>query len=118
MWARWCEILIGVWLVSSYWLFRASWTPPSWPLYANEFAASLIVTFALASYWHPLRHAHLGNVAIAMALVAVGWLDETFPASASDQNRILTGLALMMFAVVPNHATKPPEEWRRVIDKH
>ena len=117
MWARWCELLIGVWLAFSRWLFRASWVP-SWPSFADELAAGLVILFALASYWRPLRHAHLGSVGIAIWLVAIGWLDETFPASASDQNRILTGLVLMMIAIVPNNASKPPEEWQRVLDEH
>jgi hypothetical protein len=86
----------------------------AWQLWANDLAAGLAtVVLALASYWRPMRHAHLVIFLIAGWLVVFGRFYVSPPLPPALQNDILVGLCLMLFAIVPNNASKPPESWQR-----
>jgi hypothetical protein len=111
MWARWTEVVIALWLALSPWVFRGSWISP-WPPYADEMAVAVVLIGALASFRHPTRHAHLLSVVVAIWLILFGWIRGDYPADPASQNRVLTGIVLLMFAILPNHATQPPYAWR------
>lgn len=113
MWARDLEIALACWLALSPFVFRHD--PQSWTLFANDFAcAAWIVTFALLSYVHRLRKAHLLQLVAAFWLVGWGWAQTRahgeMPAS---QNHIVVGMLLAMLAIIPSRASLPPERWRR-----
>lgn len=110
MWARVVEFMLGCWLAVSPFIFAHP--SGSSMLWATDWiAACLVIAFALLSYWHPLRHAHLLTAIVACGLVAIGRFSTPVPLSPGLQNEIVVGLLLLMFAVVPNHASRPPEAW-------
>lgn len=109
MWARVVECMLAAWLAMSPFIFRhpdgetALWL-------TDWLAALLMCVFALSSYWLPLNRIHLANVLVACALIGFGrfYGDEV---TAAHQNQILVGLLLLMFALVPNQAADPPQNW-------
>src|SRR5688572_25128019 len=110
MWARVVEFMLGCWLAISPFIFRhpaddlALWV-------TDWIAAGLVILFALLSYWPPLKHIHLVTAAVALALVAVGRLLAWEDPPPGAQNQIVVGLLLLMFALVPSHASRPPDAW-------
>ncbi|QDU59516.1 hypothetical protein Pan216_03450 [Planctomycetes bacterium Pan216] len=110
MWARVVEAMLGCWLAMSPFLFERVESVPSLTLV--EFGSALaVILLALGSYWGPTRHAHLGLVVVGAALVAYGRFSHPYPLPAALQSAIMIGLLLMMCAIVPNHASRPPEHW-------
>jgi hypothetical protein len=114
MWARVVETMLACWLAISPLIFRgAEASAYLWSI--DLAAAALIAVLALSSYWPPARHAHLGIILVALGLIAAGMLS-AYPPTPPDQNHILTGLVLLLFAIVPNNATQPPDAWRTFDD--
>ncbi len=110
MWARDVEVMLGVWLIISPFVFVHS--DEATLLWASDFAAGgLVATFAALSYWRPTRHAHLLTLLVALWLVAFGRFGAASPLPPGMQNEIVIGLLLMMFAIIPNYATQPPDVW-------
>jgi hypothetical protein len=115
MWARVVEFMLGCWLAVSPFIFRHA--AENTTLWATDWiAACLVITFALLSYWPPLKRIHLLTAVVALALVAIGRLAAWEPPPGS-QNQIIVGLLLLMFALVPSHATQPPEAWRTQLER-
>jgi hypothetical protein len=56
---------------------------------------------------------HFFTALLALWLIGVGYLAASRPGPPGAQNEIITGLLLLMFAVIPNEADLPPEPWRR-----
>lgn len=109
MWGRVVEIMTAVWLAVSPFVFRVQ---PSTNLIAvHSVAALLICIFAGLSYWPRTKYAHLSTLLVAIALMVWGRL-AVVPPEPVHQNCIVVGLFLLMIAVVPNHASRPPEAWR------
>ncbi len=109
MWARVVEVMLGCWLAISPFVFHHS-RDDALLWYADWTAATLVTVLALLSYWRPTRWAHLLTIAVALAMVAAGWLQDR-PAPPGWQNHIVTGLILLMTAIIPNHAASPPRGW-------
>lgn len=110
MWGRWCEILCGVWLIASPWVFRPENQIDA--TMANDVASgAVIILLALLSWVPSLRQAHLANIAVALWLMGFGYFGAEYPAPLALQNDILTGLLLLMFALIPNRADIPPITW-------
>jgi hypothetical protein len=111
MWARVVEVMLGCWLALSPFIFRHAADQPA--LWFNDLFCSLaVLTFALLSFWHPLRQAHLAICGVALWLIGFGVLASPHPAPPALQNHILVGLLLLMCAIVPNEASLPPRPWR------
>ncbi len=106
MWARIAEIATGCWLLLSPAIFDSSGG-------LDRITGALVVLLALASFWHPLRHAHLLIAVIGAGLV-VHALFTPYPAPPSIQNDLLVGLLAAMLAIIPNHALSPPDSWRDI----
>jgi hypothetical protein len=114
MWARVVEVMLGLWLVISPFVFGHAEQGALW---INDLiCGSAIVTLALLSFWHPLRYAHLAIVAIGLWLVFFGFVTPS-PALPASQNHILLGLLSAMFGIIPNDANLPPESWRREVNR-
>lgn len=112
MWSRNVEMMLGVWLSLSPFIFGHPDEKIIW--WINDFAcALLIVTIALLAYWGPLRRIHLLSVGIALWLIGFGYFSAPYPTPPALQNHILVGLLLAMFAIVPSHASQPSLAWRQ-----
>jgi hypothetical protein len=111
MWARVVEFMLGCWLAVSPFIFQHP-ADNLWPWTIDWTAASLVILFALLSYWRPLKHIHLATAAVAVALVAIGRLSSWEHPPPAAQNQIVTGLLLLMFALVPSDASQPPGTWQ------
>ena len=112
MWARVIEAMLGVWLIISPFVFRhpsdatALWT-------SDLVSGSAVITLALLSYWEPTRHAHVLLLVVATWLIGFGRFWSATPLPPGQQNDIVIGLLLLMFAIIPNQATLPPRAWFR-----
>jgi hypothetical protein len=103
--------MLGCWPAVSPFVFRHS--SDNAMLWATDWiAACLVILFALLSYWPPLSKIHLATAALSIGLVAVGRFSSWEHPPAGAQNQIVVGLLLLMFALVPSHATRPPVAWR------
>lgn len=110
MWARVVEIMIGCWLLMSPFIFghrdedAAQW--------ATDLACgTATIILAGLAYWHPLRQIHLLTAAIAGWLFVFGRFLAESPSLPAAQNNMIVGLLLLMFALIPNHASHPPRSY-------
>ncbi|QDU37955.1 hypothetical protein Mal4_22740 [Maioricimonas rarisocia] len=111
MWSRVVEIMLGCWLVISPFIFSHPDNQVSW--WINDMACgSAVILFGLLSYWHPLRRIHLATFAVAGWLIVYAYIRSVETTGAVVQNNAALGLLLMMFAIIPNEASQPPEPWR------
>jgi hypothetical protein len=116
MWARVIEVMLGCWLAMSPFIFRHSAEDKI--LWFNDFFAStVVIVLALVSFWSSLRFAHVANLVAALWLIAFGFLASPYPAPPALQNDIVVGMLLLMFAIIPNEATRPPRPWRDFFDR-
>jgi hypothetical protein len=114
MWARIVEVMMGCWLAVSPFIFRHS--PEDRVLWFNDLlSATVVILLALVSFWPPLRFAHVANLAVGLWLIAFGFLAFPYPTPPALQNNVIIGLLLLMFAIVPNEASRPPRPWRQHI---
>ncbi len=115
MWSRVVEVMLGVWLLMSPFIFgHESGQLARW--LTDYLSATLLITFALLSYWPRLRHAHLCSVLVGLWLCFFGWWWEGYPTPPALQNDLVTGLCVLMFAILPNDASLPPRRWREFAD--
>ena len=116
MWARVIEVMLGCWLALSPFIFRhAAEDRVLW--FTDLLSATAVILFALVSFWSRLRVAHVATLVVALWLIAVGFWGSPYPAPPALQNYIVVGSLLLMFAIIPNEATKPPLPWRAYFDK-
>lgn len=115
MWARHMELALGLWLLTSPFVFRHASDRSG--LWAHDLLiGAAVVSLALATHWRPLRRAHLVLLPLAVWLMGAGWWAARgagIHPPAAYQNWILVGLLLAMFAIVPSRASRPPKPWRR-----
>jgi hypothetical protein len=111
MWARTSEVMLGLWLAASPFIFGHPAHEPR--LWWNDFGmAFLIVTLSLLSFWSRASHAHLLNLFVGLWLVGIGYFGSGRPPTPAGQNELIVGLVLLMLALIPSEATLPPWEWR------
>lgn len=112
MWPRVVEVMLGVWLVMSPFVFQHD--PDQTMLWVNDLTCGLLVwIFAVFSCWKPARNAHFGVTAIALWLIALGWGGADRPPPAAYQNDMVTGILLLMFSIIPTESLWPPVRWQR-----
>jgi hypothetical protein len=111
MWARTAELMIGFWLVLSPLIFRG--TPDAGSFVVRDVAAgSLVVLFSLLSFWRRTEWAHLVTMALALLLGLAAYFGWSRPGPPAAQNEIMVAWMLLLLAIVPNEATRPPRPWR------
>lgn len=117
MWPRIVELMLGVWLTISPFVFRvpAERTAVRLVDYAT---GSLVVLVALLCYLPALRIAHVATLLAGLGLAVYGWSGTRGDAvDPVHQNHIITGLLLAVFAVVPTSASSPPPAFRRQLHR-
>jgi hypothetical protein len=114
MWPRLLEAALAAWLAASPFVFGATGAARVHDLAV----AAVLAALALASFTRRLRMAHLFEVPLALGLIAYGWLRHEAEPTAVAQNHMLLGLTLLMTAILPTHATRPPPAWEAAIARH
>jgi peptidoglycan/LPS O-acetylase OafA/YrhL len=110
MWARNIEFMIGIWLALSPFIFAHADPPDA--IWWIDFAAAIIVcTTALFAYYPPTRSLHLVNSVAGLALIVYAFFGPV-PPPAYHQNHVVVGIILLMFGIIPNHASQPSRAWR------
>lgn len=116
MWPRVVELMLGLWLAASPFIFRHPGDQVM--LWVNDLGGALaVVTFSLASFWKPAQWAHWLTGLVALWLVGFAYFGFDRPGPAGAQNEITVGLLLLMMFFLPNEANLPPEEWREYYAK-
>ncbi len=114
MWPRVVELMLGVWLTISPFVFRH----PSgdFVLWMNDLGCgTLVIAFSCLSYWEPTKHARFATLAVSLWLMVGAYFAAVHPAAPALQNEFLTGMLLAMFAIIPNEASRPPRSWREFV---
>ena len=118
MWGRVIEIMLGLWLVVSPFVWGHY--PADAGLWRSDLiSGATIIGLAMLSFWQFralsfLRYAHLAIIPVALWVVGFGYIYGGHPAAAGAQNDILTGLTLLFIAIIPNDAAQPPRAWRQL----
>lgn len=103
--------MFGAWLMASPFVFRA--TADSGAYSASSFiCGGLVMALSLLCFWTPLRYAHLGTLLVALSLAGHGYFAADRPGPPAAQNEIMTGLLLLLFAILPSNVNEPPRPWR------
>ncbi|PIS03403.1 MAG: hypothetical protein COT85_00380 [Chlamydiae bacterium CG10_big_fil_rev_8_21_14_0_10_42_34] len=108
MWARIIEIFIGIWLIISHFLFQTSG-------FDDLIAGGFIILFASLSFVDRLNKMHLCHI------FPTGWLlylSYSYPTPYLPffmQNYILSALNVLMFAIIPSHASDHPRPWKKFL---
>jgi SPW repeat len=110
MWVRYMEILIGVWLIASPWIFGHTHLP--WLLWNDILCGAAVILLAGLSFFRKTRWAHLLIGAVVVWLGGTAYFLFQRPGPGSVQNEIMTALVLLLFFILPNQASDPPEPWR------
>lgn len=110
MWPRTVEVMLGLWLAASPFIFGHSAAEPR--LWWNDLVcAALVMTISLASFWGRTRRAHLLNIAVALWLMGFAYFTFGDPPPPAAQNDFAVGILLLMLAIIPTPASVPPQSW-------
>jgi hypothetical protein len=110
MWARNSELILGVWLFISHFIFSNT-------LWDDLAIALLILLFAALSFHDKLNKMHLLQVIPAGWLLYIGYTYPTYILPFGIQNYILVALTLLMFAIIPSNASDHPRPWKRFLKR-
>jgi hypothetical protein len=109
MWARYAELVLAGWLGISPFVMNHGQS--TWLWVHDLLLALLIASLALLSFRRPFVRAHLLLIPVAAWLTGFGWWHAhgyATGAPAAFQNWIVVGLLLLLFAIIPSHASTPP----------
>lgn len=110
MWARVCEIVLGIWLIAGHFIFSTS-------LSEDLAVAFLIFVFSLLSFIGKLNKMHLLQIVPASWLFYLAFSYPTPWLPFYLQNYILIALCLLVFAIIPSRASEPPRPWKKFLDR-
>ena len=113
-WPRYCEMLLGLWLLVAPWILNYGDSDIFRTV--NIAAATAILLLDIVSVTLYKRYAYLAVLGIAVGLLAHAFFAMP-PEAAGTQNNIVVALLLLMFAILPTEATLPPPSWREFHDK-
>ena len=111
MWARVAELMIGVWLVLSPFIFRGTESLEHF-IVIDISVGSIVVVLSLLSFWDRTAWAHFGTALLALALGLFAYFGWERPGPPAAQNEITVALLLLLLAIIPNEASEPPKPWR------
>lgn len=116
MWARVVELMLGVWLLASPFIF--GYGAEQTALWARALGfGTLVIVLSCLSYWEPTRQARIVTLAAGTLLAGIAYFSAVEPYSAALQNEFVVGVLLLMFAIVPNDASEPPRGWREYVQE-
>lgn len=107
--------MLGFWLMASPFVFRFAATNGSG--LANDLLCGVIaVILGFLSFWNRTSWAHFLILPLAAWLILSGFL-HGYPAPPEAQNRIIIGMLLGMFAIIPNYIDEMPKSWRKYYEE-
>ncbi|MCB1110368.1 MAG: hypothetical protein KDK64_05255 [Chlamydiia bacterium] len=107
MWARIVEVCLAAFLCISTWIFPDP--RPFWIL--NFCLAAWICVFSFLSFYPPLRKIHLMNGIPILILCLVAMVQPNPPPPPLFQSYMTLALLLVLFVIIPTHASRPPDPW-------
>ena len=110
IWARLCEMAIGLWVASSPWVLPRG-SGPGWVAINETVCGAACVLIAVVSCMRPRQWWNLLQIPVAAWLVGVAYATSTSPATATAQSDLLAAFFLVNFAIIPTRATAPPDGW-------
>jgi hypothetical protein len=116
MWPRIVEILLGIWLIASPFIFRTAETGVLGAV-NDLICGSAVVVLALVSFSGRFYRAHFLILLVAGWLVTTGYI-AGHPAPPAAQNLIIIGLLLAMFAIIPSRINEMPKSWQGFYSKN
>lgn len=117
MWSRVVEVMLGLWLILSVFIFRHPTSEWSW--WATDLTCGLLVMcLSLCCFHWPLRWMHWLLIPVALWLVGFGYFGEPYPTPPALQNDLFVGLLLGMFALIPSHSNTPPDGWAEMTEDY
>ena len=114
MWPRVVELMLGVWLLIAPFVF--GFVLGGFQSMQAWICGFVVIIASCLSYWPPTRHARAATALTGLWLTGSSYAVGAFPAPPDVQNGLLTGLLLVMFAIIPNEASEPPRPWRPFIE--
>ena len=108
MWARICELILGIWLAASYWIFSMD----DWGVLASALS---VLLFAALSFCDKLNKIHLLEALPASWLLYIAYSYPVPWLPFGLQNLILTAFSLLMFAIIPSRASDHPSPWKKFL---
>lgn len=116
MWGRVVEFMLACWLSISPFIFK--YPKDALFFWFNDLTcSSLIAVFSLLCFYKPLRKMHLCNLAVSLYLIGLCYFFRSDAMFEAFQNYMVLGLLLLMIAIVPSDADKPPIAWREFYTK-
>lgn len=110
MWPRFVEMTLAGWLLVSPWIF--TYAEPHWRLLDAGCGLAVLALALLSFRW---RFAHLFTILPAAAWLLLIYSTTSYPPSADRESAVMVGFLLLMFAIIPSHATRPAAAWERFI---
>jgi hypothetical protein len=110
MWARVSEVWLGAWLLVSPLVFRNTESVEAFAA-RDVVVGSIVVVLSLLSFWRPTAHAHLLTALLALGFGLAAYAVPR-PGPPAAQNEIAVAMLLVLLAIVPNEASRPPRGWR------
>ena len=117
MWPRVIEGMLGCWLLVTPLVFRNTAAVEDYTTSALG-SGAIVIVMALLSFWEPPRFARFGTLGVSLWLTLHGFFAAERPGPPAAQNEILIGLTLLLFAIIPNEASRPPRAWRHEDQTH
>lgn len=111
MWPRVVEAMLGTWLVLSPLVFAETLDYSRFQT-VDVTTGAAVVGLSLASFWRRDEWLHLVTAVVAVALALLAYFGSARPGPPGAQNEIVTALLLLLFAIIPNEANRPPKPWR------
>ncbi len=102
-------MILGIWLGISHFIFSTQ----TWSDLAIAFS---ILFFAMLSYIKILNKFHLLQVIPAGVLLYWGYSYPSPWLPFFMQNYLIVALCLLMFAIIPSHASDHPRPWQRFLE--
>ena len=112
MWPRVAELLIGAWLIFSRFVFGGTEAAGQF-MAVDLVVGSAVVLCAAASFWERTAWARFGTLLLALGVGLFAYVAWPRPGPPSAQNEIVAALLLLMLAIIPNEANRPPRPWRK-----
>jgi hypothetical protein len=110
MWPRVSELFLGGWLMLSPLIFAGTVQSASFAV-RDVVLGGVVAVLSLLSFWPRTSRAHLVTAALALALCGAAYFGWPRPGPPGAQNEIAIGLLLLMLAIIPSHANRPPISW-------